>query len=262
MLEANKIYCGDNIELCKEIDDNNIDLTITSPPYSNIRKYQGFSWDFEKLAKELYRVTSDGGIVCWIINDQYIKGGRDLQSFKQAIYFKETCGFTIHDVMIYQKSGFNFPANNRYHQVYEYILVLTKGKIKTFNPLMDRKNAYPGQKAHGLHRGADENSYQDMSQIIKAKPAGEYGKRYNVWYVKVGKRKGVAQNDIAYKHPAIFPESLCGDLIKSFSNENDLIFDPFMGSGTVAIVCNNLKRNFLGLEISQEYCDIANKRLL
>lgn len=261
MLELNKIYCGDNVNLIKQLNNNLIDLTVTSPPYSNIRRYNGFSWDFESLAKELYRVTKNGGIVCWIVNDQYINGGRDLSSYKQALYFKEQCGFTVHDVMIYQKSGFNFPANNRYHQVYEYILVLTKGKIKTFNPLIDRKNAYPGQKAHGLHRGADENDYKDMSQIVKAKPAGEYGKRYNVWYVKVGKRKEVAENDIAYKHPAIFPESLCGDLIRSFSNENDIILDPFMGSGTTAKVCKDLKRNYIGFELNLEYCKLIEERL-
>lgn len=261
MLELNKIYCGDNLQLIKQIDNNSCHLIVTSPPYSGIRKYQGFSWDFESLAKELYRVTSDGGVICWVVNDQYIDGGRDLSSMKQAIYFKEECGFKIHDHMVYQKSGFNFPANNRYHQVWESMFILVKGKLKTFNPLIDRKNAYPGQKAHGIHRGADENDYKDMSQIVKAKPAGEYGKRYNVWYVKVGKRKEVAQNDIAYKHPAIFPESLAGDLIKSFSNENDIVFDPFIGSGTVAVCCKNLNRNYIGLELSQDYINIANVRL-
>ena len=260
MIEGNKIYCGDNLDLIKQVDDNSCQITVTSPPYSNVRKYQGYSWDFESLAKELCRVTSEGGIVCWVVNDQYVEGSRDLTSFRQAIYFKDVCGFNIHDVMIYQKSGFNFPANNRYHQVYEYIHILVKGKLKTFNPIIDRKNAYPGQKAHGLHRGADENDYKDMSKIVKAKPVGEYGKRYNVWYVKVGGGH-VTKDRFAHKHPAIFPESLAGDLIKSFSNEGDLCLDPFNGSGTTTKMAKLLKRNYLGFDCSQEYCDIANKRL-
>ncbi len=260
MIEINQIFCGDNLELIKNIDDNQIQLTVTSPPYGTIRDYSGFSWDFENLVKELYRVTSPGGTICWIVSDQYIKGSRSLESMKQALYFKEVCGFTMHDHMIYQKSGFNFPANNRYHQVWENIFVLTKGKIKTFNPIKDKKNTYPGQKAHGRHRGANENDYKDMSKIVIAKPAEEYGKRYNVWYVKVGGGH-VATNKIAHRHSAIFPESLCGDLIKSFSNESDLVFDCFSGSGTTPYMARELKRNYIGLEISKDYYNLSLERM-
>ena len=125
---------------------------------------------------------------------------------------------------------------------------------------MDKKNAYPGQKAHGKHRGANENDCVDMSKIVKAKPAGEYGKRYNVWYVKVGGGH-VAAEKIAHKHPAIFPESLAGDLITSFSNPGDLVYDPFVGSGTSAKMAKILNRNYIGCDLSQEYIDIANERI-
>ena len=157
MLELNKLYCENCLDTMAKMPDNFCDLTVTSPVYDNLRDYNGYSFEFEKIAQELYRITKNGGTVTWIVNDQYVKGSRSLTSFKQAIYFKEQCGFNIHDVMIYQKSGFNFPANNRYHQVYEFIHVASKGKPKTFNPIMDKKNAYPGQKAHGKHRGANEN---------------------------------------------------------------------------------------------------------
>lgn len=260
MLITNRIYCGDNLELIKQLETSVCPLTVCSPPYGSLRAYQGFTWNFEELAKELYRVTTEGGAVCWVVNDQYIDGGRDLSSFKQVIYFKEVCGFRLHDCIIYHKSGFNFPANNRYHQVHENIFVLTKGKLKTFNPLIDRKNAYPGQKAHGKHRGANENDFKDMSQIVKAKPAGEFGKRTNVWYVKVGGGH-VSSDKIAHEHPAIFPESLCGDLIKSFSNEGDIVLDIFNGAGTTTKMAKLLRRNFLGFEISKEYCELAEKRL-
>lgn len=260
MLEINKLYCEDCLDTMSKIEDNFIDLTVTSPPYDSIREYQGFSFPFEKIAKELYRITKLGGLIAWVVNDQYIKGSRSLTSFKQAIYFKEECGFNVHDVMIYQKAGFNFPANNRYHQVYEYIHILSKGKPKTFNPLIDRKNAYPGAKAHGLHRGANENEYVDMSKIVNAKPVGEYGKRFNVWYVKSAGGHNT-KDKIAHKHPAIFPESLAGDLIKSFSNENDIVFDPFVGSGTTAKMAKILNRQYIGSDISQEYINIAEERI-
>jgi len=260
MLEINKIHCGDNLNLIREIDDSSVSLVVTSPPYSSIRKYQGFEWDFQSLSHEIYRALIDGGVVCWIVNDQYINGGRDCKSWEQLLYFKNNCDFNVHDILIYHKSGFNFPANNRYHQVWEPVFILSKGKPKVFNPIIDRKNAYPGQKAHGIHRGHDENDFKDMSKIVKAKPAGEYGKRTNVWYVKVGGGH-VTDDRFAHKHPAIFPDSLAGDLIKSFSNEGDLVLDVFNGSGATTKMARLLNRNFLGLEISQEYCDIANLRL-
>lgn len=260
MFELNKIYCGNNLDLFSNLENDTIHLIVTSPPYSNIRKYNGFDWNFQKVAQEMFRVLVEGGIIAWVVGDQYLNGSRDLQTFRQGIYFKDICGFNIHDIIIYQKSGFNFPANNRYHQVWESILVLSKGKPRVFNPICDRKNAYPGQKPHGRHRGHDENDYVDMSKVVKTKPAGEYGKRTNVWYVKVGGGH-VTDDKFAHKHPAIFPDSLAGDLIKSYSNQDEIVLDPFNGSGTTTKMAKLLKRKFLGFEISKEYCDLANLRL-
>ncbi len=218
----NKIFNCNCLDLMVKMPDNCISLTVTSPPYNDLRKYSGYSFDFESIAKELYRITEDGGVVIWIVGDQTKNGDESGTSFKQALYFKEI-GFKLDDTLIYHKSAWNFPSNTRYHQAFEYIFCLVKGKLKTFNPLMDRKNAYPGQVAHGIHRGADENDYKDMSKIVKAKPAGEFGKRTNVWYTKVGGGH-VTKDKIAYKHPAIFPESLCGDCIKTWSNEGGYSF--------------------------------------
>lgn len=259
MLELNKIYNIECVEGMKKIPDNYINLTLTSPPYDNIRDYKGYTFAFEDIALELFRITSEGGVVVWVVGDGTINGEETGTSFKQALFFKKI-GFKLHDTMIYHKSGFNFPANNRYHQVFEYMFILTKGKLKTFNPLIDRKNIYVGQKAHGRHRGKNENDYKDMSQIEKAKPVEEYGKRFNIWYVKVGGGH-VTKDKIAYQHPAIFPESLAEDHIKSWSNEGDIVFDPMSGSGTTCKMAKINKRNFIGLEISQEYCNIAHERL-
>lgn len=262
MLEINKLHLGNCIDLLKEVDNDSCNLILSSPPYDSIRSYNGSvnSFQFEPIAKELTRVLKKGGMIVWVVNDQYIKGSRSLTSFKQCIYFKEQCGLNVHDVMIYQKSGFNFPANNRYHQIYEHMLCLSKGPPKTFNPLMDRKNTYPGQKAHGKHRGHDENNYVDMSQIVKAKPAGEYGKRFNVWYYKVGGGH-VTKDKIAYQHPAIFPEELAKDHILSWTNPGDLVVDVFSGSGTTCKMAKLLNRNYLGMEVNPEYHKIAIERL-
>jgi site-specific DNA-methyltransferase (adenine-specific) len=260
-MEINKIYNEDCLLTMAKMPDNFIDATVCSPPYDLIRDYKGFTFEFEKIAVELFRVTKDGGIVVWVVGDGTENGSETLTSFKQAIFFKEVAGFKVHDTMIYQKSGFNFPANNRYHQVFEYMFVLSKGKPKTFNPIWDKPNKYIGQKAHGLHRGKNENEYVDMSKIVKAKPIGEFGKRYNIWYYKVG-GGNVTKDKIAYKHPAIFPEKLAQDHIISWTNPDDLVYDPFMGSGTVAKCCKLLNRRYIGSEISDEYCKIAEERLI
>jgi site-specific DNA-methyltransferase (adenine-specific) len=262
-MDVNRIYHQDFLLGVKSVEDDLVSLTVTSPPYDNLRSYHSTSkWDFEifkYLVHELRRVTKPGGMVVWVVGDGTVKGSETGTSFRQALYFMDM-GFRLHDTMIYQKSGFNFPANNRYHQTFEYVFVFSKGKPKTFNPICDRKNKYVGQKAHGLHRGADENSYVDMSKIVKAKPVGEYGMRCNVWYVKVGGGH-VTKDKFAYKHPAIFPESLAGDLIRSFSNEGDLVLDPMIGSGTTAKMCKILNRNFIGFENNEEYYKIACERV-
>lgn len=239
------------------MNDNFVDLTLTSPPYDNIRKYEGFTFDFKPIAKELFRVTKRGGVVIWVVGDQTIKGSESGTSFKQALYFTNECGFRLHDTMIYEKSGFNFPANNRYHQIFEYMFVFSKGAPLTFNPIKDRKNAYPGQVTHSFHR--TRGGKKDMG-IVKARPAEEYGMRFNIWRYKTGGGQ-ITPDKIAHLHPAIFPENLAADHIISWSNSGDLIYDPFMGSGTTAKIAKLLGRNFLGSEISLEYCKIAENRI-
>ena len=93
---------GDCLELMKSIQDGSVDLTVTSPPYDNLRTYNGFSWDFKGVAKELYRITKNGGVVVWIVGDATVKGSETGTSFRQALYFME-CGFNLHDTMIYGK---------------------------------------------------------------------------------------------------------------------------------------------------------------
>ena len=138
MIELNKIYNEDCLEGMKRIPDKSVDLKVTSPPYDNLRNYNGFSWDFEGVANELYRVTKDGGIVVWIVGDGTINGSESGTSFKQALYFKEI-GFNLHDTMIWSKGSLAFPDKTRYYQVFEYMFIFSKGKIKTFNPIDDRK---------------------------------------------------------------------------------------------------------------------------
>ena len=265
MIELNRIYNEDCLIGMKRIPDGFVDLTVTSPPYDNLRTYNGNieQWSFEKfqaIAKELYRVTKHGGVVVWIVADATIKGSETGTSFKQALYFKEV-GFNLHDTMIYRKDSCPFPDKVRYYASFEYMFVLSKGKPKSVNLITDKPNKWAGQKAHGTERQANGK----MAECVATKNntgrvIREFGVRQNVWDYAVGKWK-VTKDEIAYQHPAIFPEQLAQDHIISWSNEGDLVLDPFMGSGTTAKMALLNNRNFIGFEIDKHYCEIANERI-
>ena len=249
---------GDCLELMKGIPGGSIDLTVTSPPYDNLRTYNGNieQWNFDKfkgIAKELYRVSKQGGVVVWIVADATIKGSETGTSFKQALFFKE-CGFNIHDTMIWSKQGFTAVGTlkTRYASTFEYMFVFSKGKPKTFNPIKDRKNIHGGKKKHGSIRQKD-GSLLPVSSI--GKTYSEYGQRFNVWNMPP------EQSNKKRCHPAQFPEYLAKDHIISWSNPGDIILDPFLGSGTTGVACVNTGRKFIGMELDKGYFDIAVNRI-
>ena len=252
--ELNKIYNESNLETMSRMPDNFIDLTVTSPPYDNLRDYKGYSFPFEDIAKELYRVTKVGGVVVWVVGDATIDGSESGESFKQVLYFK-SCGFNIHDTMIYNKGGFAFPSNDRYHQTFEYMFVLSKTKPK-FNPIMDRENKYE-KRGGGTGRDKDGTLKDGGNGGLKL---NRFGQRFNIWKYAIG-GGNVTDDKIAYKHPAIFPEQLAADHIYSWSNEGDIVYDCFGGSGTTAKMAHLMKRNWILSEISSEYCELAQKRI-
>lgn len=248
-MRVNYIDCCDNVQGLKTLPDCCIDLTVTSPPYDNLRTYNGFSWDCDRLIKELYRVTKPGGVVVWIVSDATIKGSETGTSFRQALAFKDA-GFNLHDTMAWQKMS-PFTHKNRYISSFEYMFVFSKGAPKTTNLICDRKNKHGGSKISGTQR-------QDATGRLVPLPGTgrrikEYGVRTNVWDIPGNKGN-------QFKHPATFPERLVADHIISWSNPGDVVLDPFMGSGTTAAACMNTGRNYVGFELSEEYCEIARKR--
>ena len=230
--------------------DNFVDLTVTSPPYDNLRTYNGYSFDFEAVAKELFRVTKQGGVVVWVVGDATIKGSETGTSFKQALYFKEI-GFNLHDTMIYQKSTPPL-THNRYEQNFEYMFVFSKGKPNTFNGLREPREYTDNRTKKAFGRNKDNSVDLGYSSKDKTRL------RRNVWKYFAG---GGANDKIASQHPAIFPEQLAQDHILSWTNEGDLVYDPFMGSGTTAKMAIINKRNWIGSEISEEYCKIIERRI-
>lgn len=248
-----KLLHGDCYEVMKSMQSNSIDLTVTSPPYDNLRTYNGYTFDFEGIAQELYRVTKDGGVIVWIVGDATINGSETGTSFKQALYFKEI-GFNLHDTMIWNKGTFTAVGAliSRYAPVFEYMFVLSKGFPKTFNPIKDRLNKHYGRKKHGTFRQID-GSVKKLTSI--GKQINKYGQRFNIWEMPSEKSNNKRL------HPAMFPEQIAHDHIISWSNEGDTVFDPMMGSGTTGKMAKQLNRNFIGIEISEEYLKIAKERI-
>lgn len=246
---------GDNVKLFKSIKDEYIDLTVTSPPYDDLRDYKGFKFNFEFLASELYRVIKIGGILVWVIADQTKNFCESLTSFKQATYFVETCGFNLLDTMIYDKTSNppTYPNMKRYIPLFEFMFVFSKGKPKTFNPIKDIPNKSFGRSPVGSQRQRNGDVISFDTIAIK-----EFGLRSNVWLYD--NRNGNTDNS-ATLHPAPFPEKLAEDHILSWSNPNDIVLDPMMGSGTTGKMATLHNRRFIGMDCSEEYVNIAANRI-
>jgi len=254
MFELDTIYNEDCLETMSRMPDDFVDLTVTSPPYDNLRKYNGYCFDFENVAKQLYRVTKPGGVVVWVVGDATVNGSESGTSFRQALFFKEV-GFNLHDTMIYYSDKPPL-THNRYEQKFEYMFVLSKGRPSVFNPIMIDSLQAGRDKGLGGFREPD-NHLRDRNT---PHPVSDKKIKGNVWSYATGYGGSTKDKD-AFKHPAIFPEALAADHIRSWSNEGDTVYDCFLGSGTTAKMAINLKRHFIGSEISSEYYDIALNRI-
>jgi site-specific DNA-methyltransferase (adenine-specific) len=248
----NQIFNEDCLDTMSRMPDNYVDLVLTSPPYSNNRNYKGYSFNFQAIVKELWRILKPGGVIIWVVGDMTKNGSESGDSFRQALYFMEI-GFNLHDTMIYYKNNPIPTAGKRYHQHFEYMFCFSKGTPNTFNAITE-DTKYKGI-ANMKNRGKDgELNYKK----IERKETKKIG---NVFAYSVG--GGISTTDkIAFGHPAIFPEKLAEDQIMTWSNPNDIVYDPLSGSGTSLKMAKILKRNWIGSEIAEEYVKIANTRLL
>lgn len=255
-MELSGFFNMDCMEGMKQIPDETVDLVVTSPPYDNLRTYNGNNdqWSestWMSVINDLHRVIKPGGVVVWIVGDATVNGSETGTSFRQAIYAMDV-GFNLHDTMIWQKDGFSAVGAlaSRYCPVFEYMFIFSKGKPKTFNPIKDRKNKWAGNSIHGTIRNDDGS----IKPVSTKGALSEHGQRFNVWDINAEKSNKTG-------HPAPFPIQLASDHIKSWSNPGDIVLDPFTGSGTTAIACHNLNRKFIGFELDPDYYRMATERL-
>ena len=250
--ELDQIYTGDARELAKGIPDGSVDLVVTSPPYDNMRAYKGFTFDFEGIAKELYRITKPGGVVVWVVGDATIDGSETGTSFRHALHFREI-GFNIHDTMIYEKSGSLVVGSlYTYRQIFEYMFVFSRGKPARINLIADKQSLVAGKKSgttgtrrvDGVHR--DKQALFTKDRVV----------RNNIWRIHAGNNGDDYPNP-----PAVFPESLARDHILTWSNPGDVVLDPMCGSGTTCKMAKQQGRRWIGFDISPEYCELARRRV-
>jgi site-specific DNA-methyltransferase (adenine-specific) len=251
----NNIITGNCVDVMKGFSDASIDMCITSPPYDNLRKYKGYDFPFDDIVKQLYRIIKIGGVVVWVVSDATIDGTETGTSFKQALKFMEV-GFKLHDTMIFKKTN-PIPQiyRKRYNNEFEYMFVFAKEIVQTHNPI----------RVPCLHAGLElkGTTYKNFSTGEQkrgkfANPVKNDKVKGNIWEYVVGKS---AVDQEAKNHPAPFPYALAFDHIQSWTNENDIVLDPMCGSGTSIVAANDLNRRFIGIDICEEYTDLARNRL-
>jgi len=250
-IQTDVIICGDNCEVMRKMPSESIDLVVTSPPYDDLRTYGGHSWDFYGVAQQLWRLIKPGGVVVWIVNDATVNGSETGTSFRQALRFMEI-GFRLHDTMIYAKDQCAFPDTVRYYAAFEYMFVFSRGTPKSINLLNDRINKSAGRDVHGMERRKDGSM---AKRACEGNIINKHGVRWNWWLVR-HQHRGIETN-----HPATFPEVLARDHILSWSNEGDIVLDPFSGSGTTAKMAKHNGRKYIGIEVNPDYIEISKQRL-
>ena len=253
-----KLMLGDCLERMAEIEVGSVDLTVTSPPYDNLRNYNGSLNDWTEgkwkaVLTDVFRVTKEGGVVVWVVGDATINGSETGTSFRQALFAME-CGFKLHDTMIWEKSTFSAVGalRHRYAPVFEYMFIFSKGSPQTFNPIKDKPNKHAGASHHGTVRQVD-GSTRKVSGSGK-KVVADLGQRYNVWRIN-------EEKSLNKLHPAVFPVALAQDHVISWSNPGNTVLDPFLGSGTTGVACVNTGRKFIGIERDLGYFKIAQTRI-
>lgn len=258
---------GNCAEVMQAMPPNSVDLTVTSPPYDGAREYHGYSFDVAKVIAGLLHVTKPGGVVVWVVGDQTVQGGETGTSFRQALAF-QNAGFRLFDTMIYEKTGTSYPTRDRYTQIFEYMFVFSKGAPKTFHPIKDVPRLWEGSWGKTTNRTKDGS----LSHVVGSKNWGKarsgratdgrygYKQRTNIWRYTNGKRFAHT-DDLAYKHPATYPEKLAEDHILTWSNEGDLVLDPMCGSGTTLKMAAKHNRRYVGIDVSPSYCKLAEARV-
>lgn len=252
-----RLITGEAVQTVADMDADSIDLTVFSPPYDAIRDYNGKpSLNLTELGRELLRVSKEGAIAAMVIQDSTEDGAKSLTTFRTAVSWVDS-GWRLFESCIYSRHG--TPGvwwNKRFRVDHEYILLFLKGKrphsFDKSSLMVEAK--YAGDTVHGTQRTTKGNTIQrDKGRHVAAKKC-----RGTVWhYTKLSNREG---NKLKVEHPATYPDQLADDMVCCFSKPGMLVLDPTMGSGTTGVRAVAHGRQFVGIDISEKYVDIARRR--
>ena len=252
----NTIQCIDCVEGMKKIPDNSIDLVVTSPPYDGIRNYNGFNYDLHAAGKEIHRVLKDGGIAVMVIQDQTKNFGKTLTSFRTIVDWVDNIGFKLFENVIYRKFGAEGAWwNKRFRVDHEYMPIFLKGE----RPQYFNKEPLKIPSKHGgktMTGGGTRltNGVRIATRSITINPTKCRGTIWEYMTAGDGTR-------LKHQHPATFPDRLPYDFIQCFCPPEGVVLDPYVGSGTTVLSAIQLNRNYIGMDISKDYCDLAEKRI-
>lgn len=251
------LLTGDCVEKMQEIEQSSIDMVLTSPPYDSMRQYEGFSIDIKAVIDGIWRVLKKGGVCIWVTGDQMVKGSESGTSFKTALEFMKH-GFLLHDTMIYRKSNSRPNIRNdkaRYHQSFEYMFCFSKGKPNKFRPLT-RSCKRHGEKCSSSYRNRGQDELEHKFYV----ETKDIAVLDNVFSYATG-LGGSTSYKPAFTHPAVFPEKLAYDQIRSWTDAGDTVLDPMCGSGTTVFCAYMLDRNAIGIDVSEKYIELTRQRL-
>ncbi|QOJ19113.1 MAG: site-specific DNA-methyltransferase [Phycisphaeraceae bacterium] len=250
------VQCMDCVEGMRQLPDVCIDHAVFSPPYDQIRTYKGFSYDLARTGEELFRVLKDGAIAAMVIQDQTIKFGKSLTSFRTIVDWCDRIGFKLFECVIYRKHGSEGAWwTHRFRVDHEYIPLFLKGD----RPAYFNKEPLKVPSKHGgkVMSGSGNRRTDGETNSTVRRPINEMKCRGTVWpYLMAGDK-----DPLKRKHPAVFPDAIPRDTIQCFCPEGGIVLDPFMGCGTTAVAAKQMGRHFIGFDISAEYCELVRQRL-
>jgi len=252
----NQIICGDNVEVMKTFESESVDLVVTSPPYDNIRDYEGYRMDLHAVGGEINRILKDGGICAMVIQDGTKNFGKSLTAFKTIVDWCDSFDFKLFETVIYKKHGTAGAWwSKRFRVDHEYIPLFLKGKRPQY---FDKENLKIPSK-HGGKTMTGCATRLTNGKTLKAKKVviNKMKCRGTLWdYTTCGDG-----SKLKHKHPATFPNMLPYDIIECFCPPGGVVLDPFNGSGTTCVAAKSLGRNYVGIDMSKNYCDIARERV-
>jgi DNA modification methylase len=262
----NKIIHGDCLDVLGNLPDNCIDLIVTSPPYADSRKklYHGVSPDeyvrwLAPRVEEFFRILKPTGTLILNIKEKVVDGERHTYVIDLILKMREQGWLWTEEFIWHKKNSFPGKWPNRFRDAWERCLQFNKRK--KFKMYQNTVKVPIGEWANYRLKNLSDN---DNIRIDSNSKSG-FGRRVANW---AGKRKVYPTNVLHIatecanrSHSATFPIGLPTWFIKLFTKKGDIVLDPFVGSGTTAVICKKLGRKYIGIDIKKQFCKLAKKNI-